>query len=266
MLQANQYGNIEKGSIPNDCVHVEGQRLQPLCRKLKIKFVPVLVGWKGTRNYPSPQLNGVAIYKQHEAKLRAMITEREERSNKSASRKERYLSQFTPNQRDWIESKPKVLLPSGEQWTRRMSCSEEAALVMQLSEADRNSWLVYADWLEEHGASADAAIIREQEEKRNKRHAQIVNSDLSLDWKEYLSRHDFYCETAEELARILKSPKQASPSWFREAIAVVNEYWCGEFDLTHAIISGWIREKRDENIRCFECGEYGHRACDCSWR
>ena len=90
---ASVYGTVDvRDGVPKGYVHVSGERLQPLCRKLKIKFAEALVGFKSSRRFGySPVLDGVIVSSRSAAKLRTEIAARDARS---ASRKKP-----TPEQR-----------------------------------------------------------------------------------------------------------------------------------------------------------------------
>jgi len=83
---ANEYGNVDltRCKLPKSYVHVQGPRLQPLCRKLKIKFCEAIVGFDGYGSYDnkrfSPIKDGVVVSVKSEAKLLAAIEERQART------------------------------------------------------------------------------------------------------------------------------------------------------------------------------------------
>lgn len=78
----NGFGNVDvRQKLPGRYAHVPGERLQPLCRKLGIKFAPALVGWQDRGQYPAkPLFDGVVVAASVAAKLRAAIAERVSRS------------------------------------------------------------------------------------------------------------------------------------------------------------------------------------------
>jgi hypothetical protein len=57
---ANPWGNVDvQGLTPEGYVHVDGERLQPLCRKLGVRYAVALTGWSGSKKYRKPVLDGV---------------------------------------------------------------------------------------------------------------------------------------------------------------------------------------------------------------
>lgn len=93
---ANRFGNVDVRQRRSKAyVHVEGERLQPLCRKLGINYAQALVGFvergrRGKYGY-SPLFNGVVVSVRTASKLLQTVKEREERA---ATRKP-----VTPEQR-----------------------------------------------------------------------------------------------------------------------------------------------------------------------
>lgn len=82
---ANAFGNIDvRKPIPQSYVHVPGKNLQPLCRKLGIKFAPALTGFRErgrrARFGYSAVMDGVVISARSADKLRVAIADREARS------------------------------------------------------------------------------------------------------------------------------------------------------------------------------------------
>jgi hypothetical protein len=77
---ANSFGNVDvRERLPKAYVHVQGDRLQPLCRKLGINYAQALVGFakRGKYGY-APKLNGVVVSARSAPKLLKAIQEREE--------------------------------------------------------------------------------------------------------------------------------------------------------------------------------------------
>jgi hypothetical protein len=79
---ANGYGNVDvRDRLPGGYVHIKGQRLQPLCRKLRIKYAKALVEIKKyRRDRHSPVFDGVVVSSRSADKLLAEIVARQERS------------------------------------------------------------------------------------------------------------------------------------------------------------------------------------------
>lgn len=82
---ANRFGTVDvRNDLPESYVHVEGLRLQPLCRKLKIKFAQALVGYEERgRNAKfgyKPEFYGVVVPSESAPKLLEAIEQRDARA------------------------------------------------------------------------------------------------------------------------------------------------------------------------------------------
>ena len=82
---ANDYGNVDvREKLSKAYVHVGGQRLQPLCRKLGIKYAQALVGFsergRKARFGYQPEFDGVVVSARSAQKLRRAIEERVKRA------------------------------------------------------------------------------------------------------------------------------------------------------------------------------------------
>lgn len=75
----NKWGNVDlsKVKLSKRYEHVRGKRLQPLCRKLKIKYCSAIVGWWDGGGFPIK--DGVVVSSISAPKLRQAIMERDKR-------------------------------------------------------------------------------------------------------------------------------------------------------------------------------------------
>lgn len=82
LKKANQYGNVDIiDGVPAGYGHVSGRNLQPLCRKMGIKFAPAVVGFTGSRRYGyQPVKDGVVVSAKSAPKLEAALAERDART------------------------------------------------------------------------------------------------------------------------------------------------------------------------------------------
>ena len=101
---ANGYGDVNvEGTIPTGYQHIKGKRLQPLCRKLDIHYANALVGWGGTKRFPSPEHDGVVVSLESVPKLLQAIAERDARTEKrrlrEAKKQEQLMDQKRAEQR-----------------------------------------------------------------------------------------------------------------------------------------------------------------------
>jgi len=79
----NEFGNVDltRQKLGKRYVHVKGKRLQPLCRKLGIKFAEAIVGFDEYRSRCySPIKDGVVVSARSAPKLLAAIAARDERT------------------------------------------------------------------------------------------------------------------------------------------------------------------------------------------
>ena len=78
---ANRYGNVDvRRGVPKGYAHVPGKWLQPLCRKLGIKYAGALVGWGGGWRFPCPHVDGVIVAAESAKRLTQAIQARQARS------------------------------------------------------------------------------------------------------------------------------------------------------------------------------------------
>lgn len=77
---ANIYGNVDiRNGLSARYRHVPGDRLQPLCRKLGIRYAPALVDIRKSRFGSRPLTDGVVVSQRSVGKLLAEIQAREHR-------------------------------------------------------------------------------------------------------------------------------------------------------------------------------------------
>lgn len=81
---ANHYGNVDvRNGLSKAYVHVLGQRLQPLCRKMGIKYAQALTGFeeRGRRGKfgHSPIFDGVVVSARSAPRLLQAVKDRDER-------------------------------------------------------------------------------------------------------------------------------------------------------------------------------------------
>lgn len=82
---ADQFGSVDvRNKLSKSYVHIRGQRLQPLCRKLKIKYAQALVDFeergRNARFGWSPKFDGVVVASKSANKLFQAIEERNKRT------------------------------------------------------------------------------------------------------------------------------------------------------------------------------------------
>ena len=78
----NSYGNVDvRVKLSRSYAHIPGPRLQPLCRKLGVRYAKALVGFsKEGRHGYKPVLDGVVVSAKSAPKLLGAIEERSQRA------------------------------------------------------------------------------------------------------------------------------------------------------------------------------------------
>lgn len=240
---ANSHGNFDLSSqkLPARYVHVEGQRLQPLCRKLKIKFLEAVVGVEGSRRYGwRPIKNGVIVSKQAASKLLAVVAAREadpkriKRVDADAQRRQRAASEFAERcNRLRIDPNGKTA-----RWLRSGQIDEDEAALISSKIVYRHEDTDYDNLLR---AGFDRGLARSMSSEV---------SPLPETWDEYLDRYGWtHNQIAQALAKVLKSPGQAHPIWFAEAVVAVKRAGLPLESLTYEAIRDAIdcwRIEREE--------------------
>ena len=73
----NSYGNVDvRNKLSKAYKHIRGKRLQPLCRKLGIKYAQALVEMKQSGVYYHPVFDGVVVSARSAPKLLEAIIAR----------------------------------------------------------------------------------------------------------------------------------------------------------------------------------------------
>lgn len=88
----NKFGNVDltRTTLSKRYQHVSGKRLQPMCRKLGIRFAEAVVGFEGSRRIGwRPKKDGVIVSVQSADKLRKLIEERDARKRPPLSPEKR---------------------------------------------------------------------------------------------------------------------------------------------------------------------------------
>lgn len=103
---ANSYGDVDltRTSLSKQYSHVRGKRLQPICRKLKIKFARAVVGFQGEKQFGyKPLFDGVVVSSRSAQKLSDAIhvrdSKREQRNQKILAELSVLAALFTLNRR-----------------------------------------------------------------------------------------------------------------------------------------------------------------------
>lgn len=232
---ANRFGCIDiQNGVPKGYTHVNGLRLQPLCKKLKIKFAQALVGWGGTERFPKPTFDGVVVSARAAQKLIKEIEQRNIRSEKSKGTREKEKEKRKQKRDEETFRLSALGIEKGTrtyQWLKSESIDENEATLIAFKATYRHRFTDYDELLQS----------REREDAREDVHEK-PNPD---NWEKYLLTYDFpFPKIAETLAKVLQKPQSAHPVWFCEAILAVKRSEIPFEELTYTAISKAVSEWR----------------------
>lgn len=230
---ANSFGNVDvRTNVPKRYVHIPGKRLQPLCRKLGIKYAEALTGFEESRGYWKAITDGVIISARSATKLQVAIEARAERAKVRPKR---------PPKKSRKELRHERLVELGidptsrtAKWLNRGHIDEDQARLIAFKTEFRHEYTNYDDLLDD-GLERDLA--REFAEPK----------PIPSDWNTYLATYSFpHPEVAEALAKVLKCPLQSHPIWFCEAVIAARRYELDLSSLTYEDVRYAIDTWRDE--------------------
>ena len=74
----NSFGNVDlvHSTISANYVHIKESRLQPICRKLGVRFAPAIVAFDSTKNGTKPVICGVVVTRRSAGKVLLAIAAR----------------------------------------------------------------------------------------------------------------------------------------------------------------------------------------------
>ena len=207
--------------MPKRYVHVPGDRLQALCRKLGIKFAQALVDFGGKKRYGfHPVFDGVVVSARSAVKLQAAIAERKARASspKAIAAKERGKKR---RQELLVQSAEEIGAMVGSRTHRayrRGELDQYTARLIAFKAKYRHEHTDYEERLAERpnrtdfGSYEDYRIAKEwhYEEARESRE----DDPIPDNWPEYLETYGFSGRIAEAMAGVLQNPMKAHPIWF----------------------------------------------------
>ncbi len=262
---ANRYGNVDvRQALPKRYAHISGERLQPLCRKLGIKYAPALVGFEGKKRYGySPVFDGVVVSAQSATKLLKAIKEREARAKdpkviaaKERAKQRRAARQAEARRRFEEECDQLGVDPSSRtaEWLRSGQISEDEAELIAFKTAYRHEYTDYDDqfdWLDFHELRKEFGHEEAVQMMRQTARDLREEGPIPATWPEYLAFYRFESPIAQALARTLKDPRQCHPTWFKEAEIAVRRAGLPLDSLSYEIIRGAIADLRFERSNDF---------------
>lgn len=247
----NEYGNVDltKTRLTKRYRHIRGKRLQPLCRKLQIKYADAVVGWSGKKRYGyKPVTDGVVVSAASAPKLLAEIEARrlrnppEKREEANRRRHERRIAHlheagiYDPDSRT-------------ARWYEQGVIDSYEAQLIQFKASYRHEFTDYDAHLRQlredayrHSGQDRRMLL---EEVQGTARAIYLENPIPSTWRDYLESYDFpYPDVAARLAEVLKSPQQAHPTWFCEAVLAVKWRECDLGEATYETIRDAIRSWR----------------------
>src|ERR1043165_9216206 len=245
---ANVYGNVDvRNSLSKAYVHIRGHRLQPLCRKLGIKFAQALIDFGGKKRYGfQPVYDGVVVSAKSAPKLLAAIKERDERANNPAAlaRKEKARQARLGQERARRERCDNIGIdPDGQtaKWLAQGEIDADLAELIGWKAAYRHEYTDYDERLNSKefynlrscGFSPQEARDELRETARNL----ATEKPIPATWPEYLETYGFDSPIAKALASIFKEPERCHPIWFKEAQIAVRRLSLPLDGLTYEIVT-----------------------------
>lgn len=287
LSMANDYGSVDiRNGLSRNYVHVGGKRLQPLCRRLGIKYAEALIGFaeggrKGRFGY-SPKIDGVVVSARSAPKLLAAIKEREERANTPASvtrRKKAKQARARQRQREEDRKQERCrqlgIDPKGRtaEWLNNGDIDADHAELIGFKVMYRHEFTDYDDhfdWddnqpsryrihdLRDRGyslAETRQLMCDERRERREEARSIMNERPIPGTWSKYLDYYGFSSHIAQAMAGILKDPHRCHPRWFKEAEIAVRRVKLPLDKLTYKAIARAISDWRDQRY-----GRHGDQA------
>lgn len=251
----NGFGNVDltRTRLDRRYVHVKGKRLQPLCRKLGIRFAEAVVDFEEHRTYGwKPVTDGVVVSSKSAQKLRDAIQAREQRNppeKRAAARRRRFENRCRRLNEAGISD------PSSHtaRWFLRNEIDAEEAQLIQFKAYYRHEHSDYDTLLTELRDSSEFGSVASEARDL------ATEQPIPHCWKEYLDKYDFpHPEVAAKLAAVLKDPRQAHPIWFCEAILAVKRSNADFTTLDYESIRYAIEQWRGEREFNQEGGRYDY--------
>lgn len=237
----NKYGNVDltKAKLSKRYTHVSGKRLQPLCRKLGIKYAEAVVGWTdGGRYGCKPQMDGVVVTAQSAPRLLDEIAARTKRNppSKRPTNRKRLAKRKLQQEKQRLQRLKDAGIANPDSqvaaWFESGECDQFEALLIQFKAKYRHRHTNYDELLDELCAEVSDMSYgldldyweRQMAFKDARRVARDDKQehDIPNTWDDYLKTYDFPANAvAKALAKVLQNPKDAHPIWFCEAVLAV---------------------------------------------
>lgn len=230
---ANSFGNVDiRSKVPKRYMHIPGKRLQPLCRKLGIKYAEAMTGFEESRGYWKAITDGVIISVRSATKLKDAIEARAKRAKARPNR---------PPKKSRKQLREERLAELGidpssrtAKWLTRGAIDEDQARLIAFKVEFRHERTNYDDLLDD---GLERELAREFAEPK----------PIPSDWNTYLATYSFpHPEVAEALAKVLQCPTHSHPVWFCEAVIAIRRYELDLSSLTYESVRDAIHEWRDE--------------------
>lgn len=253
---ANRYGNVDvRKGLSKSYRHVSGKRLQPLCRRLGIKFAPALVEFEESGPYIRPVFDGVVVWARSAPKLLEAITARNINANSPAAlakkEKARQLKNARALQR--VAKCNKLGIdPDGRtaNWLDAGCIDDDLAELIGFRTAFRHKHTDYDACFDPEEFSKWRSFGYSPQETREEMRAEartlMQPNSIPATWPEYLHKYEFDSPVAIALSRVLKSTTGCHPTWFKEAEIAVRRAGLPLDGLRYEAIKEAIGQWRDQ--------------------
>ncbi len=232
--------------VPKRYRHLRGERLEDVCRKLRIRFAGALVGWEDGR----PVLDGVVVSSRSAAKVEEAIRVREQRAQERKLRK----TAAKERKHGHVERCERLGINPDSHFAElldRGAIDEDLAELLDFMARYRHEHTDYEGQfdkedfqrLREYDYSPEEARAAMREDARM---AMQEVGELPETWQEYVKKYRFRSAEARALARVLRSPQECHPRWFKEAEIAVRRARLPLDGLTYRSIVQAIEQWRRE--------------------
>lgn len=230
---ANDFGNVDvRSTLPKRYIHIPGKRLQPLCRKLGIKYAGAMTGFEKSGRYWKAIIDGIVVSARSAAKLNDAI---EARAKRAIARPKRLVKKSLKQLHEERLAELGIAPDSRTaKWLTRGLIDEDQARLIAFKTEFRHERSNYDELLGD-GYERDFA--------RTLADAKAIPSD----WSQYFATYSFpHPDVAEALARTLASASQSHPIWFCEAVIAVRRFNVDLATLSYGTIRNAILRWRRE--------------------
>jgi Rad4 beta-hairpin domain 3 len=260
---ANSYGNVDvRNGLSQAYRQIKGKRLQPLCRKLGIKFAEALVGFEENGSYYRPIVDGVVVSARSAPKLLEAITARNKRTQSPAAlarkKKAQQIKKTAQRIKDAKEQQRAArcvklgIDPDGHTAQRLNDghIDEDLAELDGFKARYRHKHTNYDQCFddEEYHHLRSIGLSPQEIKAEMRAQARMTKQDdpIPPTWRKYLKKYRFVSPVAKALASVLRSTDACHPAWFKEAEIAVRRAGLPLDSLSYNAIKQVIDQWRGE--------------------